>query len=112
MDGLLSGSRNGEYRGEAWLHFIAEHMASKLRSQYGHSVGLDERPQSPNMAHCDGITEGGLHSALKRLSGASAAGWNSTLAIETNGEEDSRALARRPQLCDPVWQHTEGIERS
>ncbi|KAH7969922.1 hypothetical protein HPB52_022633 [Rhipicephalus sanguineus] len=45
-----------------------EHMAGKLRSQAGHSIGLDKRPQSPDLAQCDGITERELDRALKRLS--------------------------------------------
>ncbi|KAL1418543.1 hypothetical protein MTO96_005670 [Rhipicephalus appendiculatus] len=73
-DSLQDPEMGLEYRGEACLHFIAEHMAGKLRSQAGHSVGLDERPQSPDLARCDGITERELDRALKRLSGTSAAG--------------------------------------
>ncbi|KAL1475909.1 hypothetical protein MTO96_036940, partial [Rhipicephalus appendiculatus] len=73
-DSLRDPEMGLEYRGEACLHFIAEHMAGKLRSQAGHSVGLDERPQSPDLPRCDSITERELDRALKRLSGTSAAG--------------------------------------
>ncbi|KAL1438200.1 hypothetical protein MTO96_048283 [Rhipicephalus appendiculatus] len=73
-DSLRDPEMGLEYRGEACLHFIAEHMAGKLRSRAGHSVGLDERPQSPDLPRCDAITERELDRALKRLSGTSAAG--------------------------------------